>query len=1163
MKNFSKFLVLLPPNWCKTCKTIRYLITTVLLGTFITIQTTEANAQSKPISLSYANTPLSTIFKKITKQSGFTFLYNDDINPQQKVTISIVDSNIENVMKAVLANTSFKFKIQGTRIVLFVPDNSSKHKVLLKVLDNRGIPMAGATITAEGIPGGTISDGSGLATLQFDNPKPKTIQVTYIGYRPTVVAWNGEKELLITLSEEPLRFDELVVTGFTTISKERSTGAVTTVRKEDIERKISFDLTSSLEGRISGFSSYGGINTIRGNTSFLSDAAPLIVVDGLPIEGGLNDINPNDVESVTVLKDAASASIYGSRAANGIIVIVTKSGIKGKTTVDFFTSFSFTPKNRISDYRYASTGDIIDFERNSLENNPLYTSDPLRYFQEKNEYNYSYSLLQNLYYKELTGELNSAEKEAKIQQLKSYDYRKEFERNIWRDNISQQYNLAVRKGTENMDLAFSVNYQNLKLGTIKNNKDIITLNLKNRVNLKRWLTVTYGLYGTVGRTNLGLGAGSAVSFMPYERMFDDNGNRNEIVSINYLLNERLKSTKGLYGMGFNALSEMEQCYSRIDNTQIRAFTELNANLLKGLSYNLKLQYQRDQSKQENTYLKESYAMRTTINRFAIVNNDQIRYVIPDNGKLESDIVNYDNYTVRNQLTFQKSIAKDLALDLFGGTEFRQYKSVGVASEIYGYDPEVKLQGEAVNWEELRIGVNGALYNYPQTLSPRLESSYTLNRDFSIYTNGSLSYKSKYILAGSWRVDKTNLFGTDPKYRNRPLWSASASWNASQEPFLSTIQWLNLLKFRTSYGINGNVDRSSSPYMLATLSKSVDVNSIYAFINKAPNPSLRWEKTRNFNVGVDFSLFNNFVAGSFDYYDKYTSDLIATANLDPSSGFSTATFNNGVMQNRGFEVNLNVNWYKNLSWNISTQLVVSYNKNKVIRINRDPNTAYDLIFNPKDYFRVGYPFNSVYAYRYAGITATGDPSVYDKEGKVVENNSLMNDPKALLYMGTFTPPVTGSISQLIRYKNIVLDAQLVIYAGHKLRKDATSLSENPSASMSADISNRWTENNRNATIPRFPVYGAIGDRDKFWKYADIQIQSASMVKLRSVGLAYNLGSHSLLNAKLQMLQIKAQVNNAWYWAANSSHIDPENFNAENGTRTGANKPTFLIGLNLTF
>lgn len=1164
MKNFSKFLVLLPPNWCKTCKTIRYLITTVLLGTFITIQTTEANAQSKPISLSYANTPLSTIFKKITKQSGFTFLYNDDINPQQKVTISIIDSDIENVMKAVLTRTSYKFKVQGSRIVIFIPENNGKQKVTLRIVNMNGAPLSGATITADGIKGGTISDNDGQASLLLNATGSKVIHITYLGYKPTDIIWNGEKEIQVKLVEEPKQFDEVVITGFTTISKERSTGAVTTLGKQEIERKISFDLTTSIEGRIAGFNSYRGANLIRGNTSFLSNAAPLVVVDGLPIEGGINSVNQNDVESVTVLKDAASASIYGSRAANGIIVIVTKSGVKGKTNVDFFTSFSFTPKNRISDYRYASTGDIIDYERSYLENDPLYTANPLRYFQDKNANYYTYSLLQNLYYKELLGEISAADKEAKIQQMRGYDYRKEFEKNIWRDNVMQQYNLSIRKGTDNMDIAFSVNYQNLKFGNVGNSNDILTLNLKNRLNVSKWLTVTYGIYGVLNQSKQGLGAGSATTYMPYERMFDDNGNRNEIVPINYVQNEMLKSIKGLYSMVFNPLSEMEQSYSKNDNTQIRAFTEFNANLLKGLSYNLKLQYQRDQSKQENTFLKESYAMRETINRFAIVNNNQIRYVIPDNGRLETVLENFDNFTVRNQLTYRTNLSNDIALDLFGGTEFRQYKTTGITNDIYGYDPEVNLLGEFVNWDELRKGVYGSLSPfYSQTLTPSQGSRYVLNRDFSIYTNGSLSYKTKYILAGSWRVDKANLFGADPKYKNRPLWSVSASWNASQESFLSAIQWLNRLKVRTSYGINGNVDRSSSPYMLASLNKSIDVNSVYAEIFSAPNPSLRWEKTRILNLGVDFSLFGSFISGSFDYYDKYTTDLIAVANLDPSSGFSSASFNNGKMKNSGYELSLNFNWLENSVWNVSTQLIGAYNKNRITKIDRDPNTAFDLINDPKDYFRVGNPYNSVYAYRYAGITASGDPSVYDKEGKVVENTNLMTDPKALVYMGTYIPPVTGSISQLIRYKNFMLDAQLVVYAGHKLRKDVTALYEGTLASMSADIVNRWTTTNKTSTIPRFPVYGETGDRNKYWKYADIQVQSASMVKLRNIGIAYNLGPKALSKTKLHMVQIKAQVNNVWYWAANSAGIDPENFIAERGSRTGANKSTFLIGLNLTF
>ena len=1146
------------------------LLLLLLIATFATANSTLQKNVIKEFSVT--NVTLEECLKILEKKASIGLYYNaKEIAAAPRVTVNIKNETLEKVLDQIFSNSGFEYSIKSGTVVVRKKSSGENSSVKVAkgfVYNENGEPIPGATVKIQNTQIGTATAIDGSFAIQLPDGS-KEIAISFIGYETALQTISSSIPIKITLKESRAMINEVVVTGFSTISKERSTGSVAVIKSEDLERKVELNLTSTLEGKVAGLNSYNGSNVIRGITSFRSDKSPLVVVDGLPIEGTLNDINVSDVESVTVLKDAAAASIYGTRAGNGIFVVTTKSGKKGKTAIDFSSNFYISRKPRISDFNYASTADIVDYERYYLENDPNYKSNPLKYFENKNEYQQKYSLLQNAYYKQLQGLITIEERDAEIEALKKYDYKKEFEKYAWQNSLTQQYNLAFRKGDEKLNLAFSVNYNKQKYSTVGSNSDNVVLNFKSSSDLYKWLNVTLGVYGSLSKSKSGIGGGGATSQMPYERIMNDNGERNQIVTINYPHNDYISTVKGLYGMGYNPLDEMEQSYKKTDDQMLRAFADLNFKLLKGLTYEVKFLYQHTNKEAALTYLKESLFMRDKINKFASLvtspKGTTVKYRIPNNGRLNTITNNNYSYTRRNQVAYNENLTNDLALSAFAGTEFRELNTKGIANDIYGYDPNVMLKGQVVNWFELsEEGVYGELYpKYRYKLYPNQFSEYSLNREFSLYANGSLSYKGKYVVAGSWRVDQTNLFGVAPENKYRPLWSVSASWNASEEEFLKKYSWLNMLKIRVSKGINGNVDRSSSPYMLASLEHNVEVNRPATSIDSPPNPNLRWEKTDIFNAGIDFSVLNRKLSGSVDFYNKYTSDLIVSEDVDPSTGFSTALVNNGEMLNRGIEVNLNYSWIQNRSLEISTGFILAYNYNEIKKISQQPSYASQLIDYPGGSFKVGYPYNSLYAYRYAGLTANGDPSVYDKDGNIVENTSPMKDPNALVYLGKYDPPTTGSISQLISYKGFTLDALLVFYAGHKLRLDAVPLYGQAEGSMMAGITDRWTPTNTDTDIPRFPVFDGTGDRADFWRYADKHVVSASTVKLRNVGLSYRLSNDLLRRVSIKAIQLKAQVNNLWYWAACGNGIDPENYDARGATRYGANKPTYIFSVNLNF
>jgi len=537
--------------------------------------------------------------------------------------------------------------------------------------------------------------------------------------------------------------------------------------------------------------------------------------------------------------------------------------------------------------------------------------------------------------------------------------------------------------------------------------------------------------------------------------------------------------------------------------------------------------------------------------------------VPNAGALQSAYSNYNNYTFRNQLNFDRNFGEDHMISAIAGTEIRENAFNYQRTKVYGYDSKI-LSTQHMDWESLVSGVAGELYNQSaQRLSPSDYIDEVKHRFFSMYGNVGYTFRHKYNFNASIRIDQADLFGSDPKYRYRPLWSVGAAWNVSQEDFLKDTEWLDMLKVRGSFGVNGNVDQSSSPYLIALLSNNYKTGNLSASIMSPPNPLLRWEKTSTYNVGVDFAFFNHRLNGVFDVYYKKSTELLANKNLDPATGFPLARVNNGSMSNKGIELSLSYDWIrtKNFDWNSS--VVVSWNKNEVEEVNFDIVSAKDLLFYPGSYYNEGEAFNSMYAYKYAGLTDQGDPSIYDAQGNIIANDQ-MDDPNALVHVGQLDPVYNGSFSNRVRYKNLELSALIVFYGGHKLRKDVTPLYERiSSGDVHQDIANAWTPENTNTDIPRMATYEYNQYRGRQWKYADSHVLDADFVKLRNVVLAYSLSDKIAKKLRAKSLKVKAQVTNPLYWSAAGDDIDPEAFDANRGGRYFPQMASWSLGVKLGF
>lgn len=1045
------------------------------------------------------------------------------------------------------------------------------YKIKGKVVDNTGEPLPGASITIKGTNVGSITDIDGNFQFNVTSNSKTTIVVSFVGMESKELVVIPDKFVQVVLSQETYLLNELIVTGFQTISRERSTGAAVIVNNEKLNKIQAPDLTTKLEGLTPGLTTYNNQMSIRGTSSFSVDATPLLVIDGQPATGiTINDINPETIENITVLKDAAATALYGVRASNGVIVVTTKQAEDNKVNVNISLGYYINPLPSLSYQHYASTSDIIDLERDYLLSDPEYIKSPSAYFSSVvNKTSPGYmTQLDLLYYRLSKNEITEDQLNASLDKLRTSDYRKEYQKKLQQLKLTQDYNISLSKGGNKSNLFFSARYQNVGQYNKYDDMDKMSFYLKNELNLTSWFKLTLGMDATYTHSSYAQsGELGATTAMPYDQLYDDDGNLVYRYPYNQVFAETINKTDGLYFMGYNAIEESEKSQLKTNDLYLKFFVHTNFELTKDLGLELKFQYEKRNVDAEQYDEEDSYKMRSMINEFASTGSGQnFIYNIPRGGHLKASNANYNYYNLRGQFNYQKVFNDKHDLTALLGGEIRQDKYRALGSERYGYN-EQKLTYSQVDWLTLsQTGVNGQLYSALRRQSEALSTSETLHRYVSAYFNAGYTYDARYSLNGSVRVEQADLFGTDPKYRYRPLWSLGASWNISNEEFMEQIGWLDMLKLRFTYGITGNVDQSSSPYLLGSYMTSFYSNSSVTDITNPPNSTLRWEKTSTLNWGIDYMLFKQ-LTGSLDIYRRYSSDLLVNKSIDPSLGFNgMARANNGEIQNVGVEISASYDWIKSRDFSFTTSLSAAFNKNKIKKVDYEPTDAIDMMQAPTSNYKIGDTFNSLYAYRYAGLTADGDPSIYNENGEIVSIDNVRN-VGAVIRAGQLDPKWNGALNLDFRWKDLNVFVKAVYYTGHSLRDDVVTLYDpyNPieGGAIGEDIANRWTPENTNTNIPAMGIHTNSGERNKHWKYADVNVCDASFIKLRNIGVSYSIPQRLLSKAKIKNVTLRAQVDNPCYWAANKNGIDPEAFNANNGSRTSALMPSYIFGLNINF
>ena len=1038
------------------------------------------------------------------------------------------------------------------------------------VKDENGESVPGASVYIKGNNKlGTVTDIDGRFTLKA--PAGQTLVVSFIGYQTIEQTLKpGQSFLTLTLIPDDRQLDEVVVTGYQTISKERAAGSFTVLTPEKMEGKMQTNILDRMEGMVAGmkFAPNQSIPEIRGVSTLNGNRSPLYVVDGVPYEGSLDALNPADIVNVTVLKDATAASIYGARSTNGVIVITTRSGHDGKTRVSYDGSVKFTPLPDRGYLNLTSSAELVDLQQTLFN---YYHNGITDILTERQSFNEVYTLL---YMKE-QGVIGDATFEAEMNHYRSLDRYDQIKDAFVRNNsITHQHNISFSGGSKIYKYALSANYQQDLPYEKEQSTQRIGLNLKNQFDFFDWLQMNVGVI--TSNTNSSYdngfsGYSNLYGGVTYRMLYNQDGTPAQWYSgkSQYEL-DRLNSL-GLQDETYIPVNEMENAHYTNESKYYNINLGLKVKLMEGLNLNLIYQTENTNNYSKQYYSKDHYSIKSEINDATVIEDDgSITHYFPVGGTVEENWTKQKSYTFRAQLDFNRDFGERHSVQALIGTERRKVESQSTRVYKVGYDDNT-LAYTFLDEIEVANGINGTQaisgrYYYYDSGTDRF--TYDDNRYVSFYANASYTFDRKLTGTVSVRIDQSNLFGMDPKYKYRPLWSTGAQYVA-----LENWNWIDRLAVRATYGINGNTTTMTSPYMIASVSNRPNTytNETYATITTPPNPTLRWEKTNQFNLAVDFNLLNHRLNGTIEFYNKKTTDLLGQRQTDPTTGWPSLWLNYGEMYNRGVELTLSSRNIKTRDFSWDTDFIFSYNKNKLTRVEASGTAASDYYYNLQN--REGRPMNAMWVIRYAGLDEEGYPTAYKADGTIVKSAGEL-EAEDLVYAGTTTPPYSASLSNKLSYKGFDLSFMFVYYGGNVLRDVAAGYMWdrypvlNYASAVDRGRLHFWQQpgdENDPDMAPAFMYRTSHTNSANLWQYADKHVEKGDYIKLRDVTLSYTFPKVWVNKFYAENLRVSLQIQNLFYWAANKRHLDPEVWSGTSSSPSRGYRipPTYTLGVSLNF
>lgn len=1101
--------------------------------------TASVYSQTVRVDLDLKNATLESVFQEIQEQTEFDFFYKNEHLPAGK-TISKIYSNarVDAVLDDVLAGTGLIYRVLNKEIVITKGQESDSGRdevfaaqqktVTGKVTDDTGAPLPGVSVIVKGTTIGTVTGEDGRYELALPQGA-NTFVFSFIGMKSREVEIGNRSAIDIQMEQDVIGLDEVIAVGYGTMKKSDLTGSVQRVDASQYENQQTTNMLEMLSGTVAGFNSNqgtsaagGGSMEIRGPTSLAADNNPLVVLDGVIYNGSLSDINPNDIETIDVLKDASSAAIFGARSASGILMVTTKRGKTSKPTINFSSKAGITGVTKqilpLTPEQYLIGRG--DFWADLFQNKPEY------YYTNPNE------LPSNITLEEWKN-WDVTPSDDPIQmwfdrmgmtqvELDNYKAGKtvDWYDLVYRNGIHQDYDLSLSGGTQNLRYYWSVGYTDNEGVILGDDYKTIRSRINLDADITNYLSVGVNVqYADRDQSSQAANLGNAIRVSPFGNIYEEDGKTLTF----YPYTERQVQNPLLY----------YKLRDKLDNTQTMfatLFGELKLPL--GISYRVSFvnryvwgkSYYFDPVTTPNGFTNQGYGQRI-------------------------DNSNYE-WQVDNVFTWQKTL-RDIheinATFLINAEKFQSWQSNQENSQF--------APSGALSYHALQAGISPSLSNNDQ---------YSTGNALMARVNYTLL--DRYMFTGTWRRDGYSAFGQKHPYAEFP--SLAVGWRISEESFFD-VSWIDHLKLRVSWGANGNraVGRYDALARLATTKYLYGTRlATGVYSNTMANSDLRWERTQALNLGMDFGLFGNVLFGSVEVYDMTTTDLLLDRSLPRIIGYSSVAANLGELGNKGFEMTLNSTNIKkqNLQWN--SNLVFSFNRNKIKHlygemidvVDEDGNVTgqkeADDIAN--EWF-IGQALDRIWDYDVLGVWQLDEKEealVYGKHPgdmklRDVNGDGILNPSGDKVFQGYKNPKYrVGLRNDLILFRNFEISAFIRADLGYF---GANNLHRNSEGNNVYERFNRlytkyWTKYNPINDYARLNSDASSPAFD-YW-------ESRSFARLQDLSVAYIVPQAKLKKYQIQNLKIYLSFRNL-LTLSGWEHYDPE-------SQTTMMPKVSSIGLNIT-
>jgi len=1146
------------------------------------------NANAQKITLVYEQVELHKILEEVKRLTSYDFIYKpENIDGGKKVSLDIREENLEPALKKIFDPMGISMRIESQVIMLQKGQQEEISKRVLKgkVLDEDKNPLPGVNVFITGTTIGALTDMNG--EFQIGVPGNVTsITFSFIGmksveYSLKEVDWS--KPVKIIMKNEVATLDEVVVTGMERVERQKMTGSVATVTAKDLRHQGITSIDQILEGMVAGLNSTSVSGapgtraqiTIRGENNLSGRTEPLWIVDGLPLlsgvpqdntgdyvgtvmQDGVGNIMPEDIESITILKDASATAIYGARAANGVIVIETKKGFRSKLQFNYSGTYNVAIAPRMK-MDFMNSREKLEYEANVLDYVGLNYADNLGRGR----------LRRQLY----EGKLTPGDYQSSVADLgsRSTNWFKE----IFRTAHSQMHNLSLRGGTEEMTYYTSFNFQN-KNGILLPNRYssagvLVRLDYRPVKNLIIGVDVNASTRKNEDHASAVDPFNYAMFANPYERPYDENGNY--AADLTYLPNNISHASSSGYKYDrFNILRELNETRNTQKGLDFSLTFNLKYNILDGLAIESIVR----KGLSYNTSMKEIHPGTYTsylYERFApvVFPNSENYPDVYDNGELSESSGHNNNWSVRNQI--------DYSFDVKGGHSFtflvanevssKKFNNFGYSSPIY--DQVYRITGlpvftEDVSYEDLRGILNG-LFN----------TSDGQDRTVSFLGTARYSYKDRYVLNFNYRADGADVIGEDNRFT--PLWSIGGRYNLHKEKFFEN-NILTEFSLRGSYGYTGNIDRTAYPFSTIEFSSGIYEGNHYVSNFSFPNPSVKWEKKMDRNVGVDLSFFKGRINFTADYYNNRTDDVLEYLTVPLSTGRRNVKSNGGVVTNKGLELFLNIRWIQTSDITFSTSANVARNKNIIKRSLYTYNSYEEAISRSNNRGGVvnvtGKETGSVYGWKSAGVDPnSGNPmfqltedgkrafakfldgweDLYAKgqfiNGGVVTSfdqipdalpfikdlNRMQTDyfNPSMQYLGRTNPLFVGGFNTFFKYKNLEFTTQWTFKTGHIIESFSDLKNAPGKKSYKSGVTNDIIVSGTNRERKYLEFWQGAGDRTNISRFVTTEDYWSGMVtsddyekgdylRLSNLSLSYRLPSSLVKQMRLTNMTLSFNARN---------------------------------------